>query len=266
MTQTTMTQATRRICIDDTDIYLEGSGPETIVMVHGWPDTYRLWDAQVEALRGRYRCVRFTLPGFDTPNARKAYTLDDLTRFLNRVVEQASPDQPVTLLLHDWGCTFGYQFAQRYPHRVSRIIGIDVGDSFEHTARGLSFTLAYQSWLALAWWIGGWVGNLMSRGMMRLMQVPRNPALVTAGMNYPYFQMWFGGKEAYLRQIRPFVPTCPMLFVYGQRKPIMFHNQNWLRQWQQRPGNQVTALPTGHWVMVEQPERLNQVILDWLAE
>ena len=46
-------------------IYVEGEGSETIVMVHGWPDTYRLWDDTVAHLKDRYRCVRFTLPGFD---------------------------------------------------------------------------------------------------------------------------------------------------------------------------------------------------------
>ena len=55
------------IVVDDIDVYIEGGveGSETIVMIHGWPDTYRLWDAQVEELKSRYRCVRFTLPGFD---------------------------------------------------------------------------------------------------------------------------------------------------------------------------------------------------------
>jgi pimeloyl-ACP methyl ester carboxylesterase len=47
------------------DIHVEGDGAESIVMIHGWPDTYRLWDATVEALKRRFRCIRFTLPGFD---------------------------------------------------------------------------------------------------------------------------------------------------------------------------------------------------------
>ena len=34
--------------VSDVEVYIEGAG-DTIVMVHGWPDTYRLWDAQVAA-------------------------------------------------------------------------------------------------------------------------------------------------------------------------------------------------------------------------
>ncbi|WP_274378911.1 hypothetical protein [Deinococcus cavernae] len=39
-----MPTRTQRICIEDTDIHIEGEGSQTIVMIHGWPDTYRLWD------------------------------------------------------------------------------------------------------------------------------------------------------------------------------------------------------------------------------
>ena len=42
--------------IDGIEVLIEGSGrpdAQTIVMIHGWPDTLRLWDAQVAALTGR---------------------------------------------------------------------------------------------------------------------------------------------------------------------------------------------------------------------
>ena len=76
------------IVVDDIDVYIEGGveGSETIVMIHGWPDTYRLWDAQVEELKSRYRCVRFTLPGFDLGKPRRAYSLDATMRILLHIV------------------------------------------------------------------------------------------------------------------------------------------------------------------------------------
>ena len=56
--------------VDGVEVVVDGDGPEAIVMVHGWPDTLRLWDPQVEALRPRFRCIRFTLPGFDADSPR----------------------------------------------------------------------------------------------------------------------------------------------------------------------------------------------------
>src|SRR5262245_10882248 len=94
--------------IPGVEVVTEGSGGKAIVMIHGWPDTHRLWDAQVEALKPGYRCVRFTMPGFDA-GPRRAYAFDELMATLRRVVEQAGAGERVILLLHDWGCFFGYQ-------------------------------------------------------------------------------------------------------------------------------------------------------------
>lgn len=72
--------------VNDTEVYLEGRGSHTIVMLHGWPDTYRLWDGMVAALAPQYRCVRFTLPGFETPAPGKTRTLAEMTAQLLAIV------------------------------------------------------------------------------------------------------------------------------------------------------------------------------------
>ena len=115
--------------IGEVDVQVEGAGEQSIVMVHGWPDTARLWDGTVAALQDRYRCIRFTLPGFDRAHARRTRTLGELTDFLRDLVEQLSPGRPVILLLHDWGCAIGYEFYRRHPQLVAKIIGVDIGDT-----------------------------------------------------------------------------------------------------------------------------------------
>ena len=257
------------VSVADVDIHIEGSGAETIVMVHGWPDTYRLWDAQVEFLKSRYRCVRFTLPGFDSTKARRAHSLDELTGFIRQVVEQHCPGRKVILMLHDWGCVFGYEFTMRNPQMVSKIIGVDIGDksSLEKsmTPREKLMVMAYQVWLAAAWLIGGRLGERMTRYMARQARCPSDPAYISSCMNYPYFNYWFGGRQSYRLQAQRFAPSCPMLFVYGRRKLFMFHAKAWADDLRNKPGNQVVEFDTGHWVMSQQPERFNEVAGTWLA-
>ena len=251
------------------DVHVEGEGADTIVMVHGWPDTYRLWDAQVEALKDRYRCARFTLPGFDAAKPHRAWTLDELIDFLKEVVERVSPGRPAILMLHDWGCVFGYQFYVRHPQLVKRIVGVDIGDPGSlraaMTGREKLIAVAYQAWLALAWKIGGRTGDRMTRYMARRARCPSDPAPMSWRMGYPYYVLWFGGRGAFRGKVRRFMPACPMLFVYGRRKPLRFHAPAWAEALQRLPGNQVLEFDTGHWVMSEQPERFNQVISAWLA-
>jgi cis-3-alkyl-4-acyloxetan-2-one decarboxylase len=255
--------------IDGIDIHVEGEGAEAIVMVHGWPDTHRLWDAQVAFLRERYRCVRFTLPGFDMAKPRRAYSIDEIAEFLRSVIEKVSPGRKVTLLLHDWGCAFGYQFYARHPEMVSRIVGVDIGDTRglrkSLSLRGKSIVLAYQWWLALAWVVGGRLGDGMTRWIARWWKIPSDHRFISSCMTYPYYRTWFGGRRNYGPQWRRFVPSCPVLFLYGKRKPVMFHTQAWIDVLRTRPANRVVEFDTGHWIMLQQPERFNEAVSSWLS-
>ena len=250
------------------EVRVEGRGSHSIVMVHGWPDTYRLWDPQVAVFGERYRCVRFTLPGFDE---RRTPLLDELVETIRRVVEETCPGERVTLLVHDWGCVFGYQFALRHPQLVARVIGVDVGDAgsrgnlAELGIKGRLLVLTYQLWLATAWRIGGALGDRMARFAARILRCPVEPERIHAHMGYPYAMRWFGVAGG-LRRARLFQPHVPMLYLYGEKKPFMFHSSAWARELASKPGSRVLGLPTGHWVMIGRRREFNQVVLSWLAD
>jgi len=256
--------------IDGIDVFVEGEGEQTVVMVHGWPDTYRLWDAQVDALKAHHRCGRFTLPGFDVGQPHRAVSLARMTALLEAVVDAVSPARPVVLLLHDWGCFFGYEYAMRHPARVAKIIGVDIGDARSgRYARSLSMkakamVVAYQVWLAAAWRIGGSLGDSMTRVMARAAHAPAEPPTVHAGMNYPYDIRWTGSHGSY-KEALPFDPACPMLFIYGTRKPFLFHSPSWAEALAARDGCRVLAFETGHWVMAQQPQAFNEAVRGWLG-
>lgn len=247
----------------------------TLVLVHGWPDTPRLWDAQVAAFEPQHRCVRFALPGFETPIERPARppSLQEVVDQLRATVDAASPERPVVLLLHDWGCLFGYEFAMQHPQRVAAVVGVDIGDfSSPGFLRSLDLRAklmiaGYQLWLALAWWLGGGVGDRMTRVMARWLRAPAAPQTVHAGMNYPYFVQWTGASGGY-RRARCFDAIAhgvPMLYLYGTRKPFAFHSPAWAEALAALPGCRVLPMRTGHWVMVQAREAFNAAVLDWLA-
>lgn len=209
--------------IDGVHVHVEGTGDSTIVMVHGWPDTWRLWEPQVAAFRDRYRCVRFSLPGFEPGSPRKAHSLAELVALLHDIVDAVSPDRPVILLLHDWGCLYGTQFYAAHPDRVSRVVMVDVGDPTTLARawgpRELVLVAGYQCVLAAAWAVGGRPGDALTRTMARALGCPADPALIHAGMDYPYFIQWTATHGSY-RRLRRFEPTCPVYFAYGRRKPV----------------------------------------------
>jgi pimeloyl-ACP methyl ester carboxylesterase len=257
------------IKVDDLDVIIEGSGEETIVMIHGWPDTYRLWDSQVEVLKDKYRCVRFSLPGYELDAIRRMYSLNDIIGKINAVVDAVSDGKAVTLLLHDWGCFFGYQFYLRNEAKVSKIIGVDIGDagSSDHvlSLKVKLFMFSYQMWLALAWKLGGSLGDTMTRKMAKVLKAPGDQKLITSSMTYSYYWKWSHTLTGKPLGNLPLVVSCPLLFMYGENKPGMFHSKEWQHKMASIPGNQVVAFNTRHWIMAEEPQKFNRVMLEWLG-
>lgn len=265
------------LVIDDVDVFIDGVGPQTVVMVHGWPDTPALWDGTVAALVPEWRCVRFHLPGFDLARGPRPMSQSDIVALIARIVDAVSPDQRVTLLLHDWGCAFGYTYAKRHTDRVARIVALDIGDVgstdyFESLGwREKLMISGYQLWLAVAWSLGAYapgLANRMTRWMARKIGCRNDPALIGWEMNYPYAMRWFnafGGLRGAGHADRLIGENLPGLFVYGRRKPFMFHSSRWVRHLNRTTGCAAKSLDTGHWIMKQKPAEFHAVLKDWLA-
>lgn len=251
----------------------DDAAAETLLMLHGWPDSAALWDGQMALLAPHFRCVRLTLPGYGPGDARRAVPLDEVVAGLGAVAEHFSPQRPVVLMVHDWGCIFGYTWVMRQPERVSRLVGVDIGDagSRAHVAqlgvRQKAGIFGYQAWLALAWWLGGdaqgGLGTRMTRWMAARLGCPTPTPTVHAGMNYPYYITWTRRHGSY-RGARTIDAPCPMLFVHGRRKPVPFHSKAWAEALAARPGCRVVELRAGHWMMIEQPQAFNEALAGWL--
>lgn len=258
------------ITIDGVEIYIEGSGDETVLMLHGWPDTYRLWDPQVEALKDRYRCVRFSLPGFEKGQPRNYFDLAALVAFIDKVVDAVSDGKPLTLMLHDWGCVFGYQFYLNHQQKVKRIIGVDIGDAgspdVELSTKAKMMMLSYQLFLMAAWNIGGKVGDWMTQKTAAFFNAPAPADMVHSGMTYPYHWRWSTALKRKPLGMKPLEIEVPFLFLYGGAKLGNFHSKVWEDKMAAIPGNRIVNLPTHHWVMVEEPDAFNQAVIEWLGE
>ena len=271
------------------DVLVEGQGPDTLVFLHGWPDTSALWTDTVLALQPHFRCVRFTWPGFDKQNPLPPQSLNQLVQLVEDVIEsvvgqasqghQAAPK--VSLVLHDWGCVFGYEYAARYPHRVQRIVAVDIGD---HNSRALfeswkgksmRAVFGYQIWLGIAWQISRWplpfcksVSNAMTRSMARSLRSPSPQSDMHSGMNSPYAMRWMGslgglGKMANVLKVH--ASSLPILYIYGKRKPFMFHSEEWLQKVAAHPGSRVEGFDTGHWVITSRSSQFHALVKEWLS-
>ncbi|MCE3261876.1 MAG: alpha/beta hydrolase [Pseudoduganella sp.] len=236
------------LTVDGVTVHVDGTGEEVIMMIHGWPYDRSLWDAQVAAFAPTYRCVRFSFP---SQRGKGSHTLDEVTKLYADTVMAVSDGRPVILMLSDWGCVFGYQFALRYPELVSRVIGVGIGGSSQLTYRA---SLDWTTRLRLAF---------AQRRLSAATSSSREARAACARLQLPHVITWLRASHPTAGAL-PFKLRWPMLYIYGKRKPFSFHTRTFEAAVQSKPDSRVIAFRSGHWVMREQPEAFNSAVKGWL--
>src|SRR5262245_26900721 len=112
---------------------------ETIVLVHGWPDTHHLWNAVVPLLTDRFHVANYDTrgPGASTRTRRvRGFRLDALADDFFAVADAVSPDRPVHVLAHDWGSVQVWE-AVCEPQAAARVASFTSvsGPNLDHLAK-----------------------------------------------------------------------------------------------------------------------------------
>ena len=87
-------------------------GAPTVVLLHGYPDTSRIWDEVAGRLAGRFHVVAYDVRGAGAsgaPHGVEGYSLARLEEDFFAVADAVSPDRGVHLVGHDWGSIQGWE-------------------------------------------------------------------------------------------------------------------------------------------------------------
>ena len=236
------------LAVDGVTVHVDGAGEEVIMMIHGWPYDRSLWDAQVAAFSPTYRCVRFSFP---SQKANSSRTVDEVTSLYAETVKAVNDGRPVILMLSDWGCVYGYQFALRFPQLVSRVISVGIGGSSQMTYRA---SLDWKTRLRLAF---------AHRQLKAASGNSRAAREACSRLQLPHAITWLRASTPTVGML-PFKLRWPMLYIYGKRKPFSFHTRTFEAAVQSKPDSKVIAFRSGHWVMRDEPEAFNNAVMGWL--
>lgn len=159
-------------------------GP-TLVLVHGWPDTHRLWDHVVPLLTDRFRVIRYDTRGAgrsSAPSGVSDYRLELLATDLLAVVDAVSPGRPVHVLAHDWGSLEAWE-AVCSPGAAGRIASFTStsGWCFDHLGHWMRRTLRAPTPAGL----GKVLAQFAASFYAVLFHVPVVPELVTGRLIAP---------------------------------------------------------------------------------
>jgi pimeloyl-ACP methyl ester carboxylesterase len=101
----------------------EGSSRRVALLIHGWSSSWYALSPLMPMLSERFRCLALDLPGYgDSPRMRERTTIAGYADLLAGLIQQVSPDQPVTLIGHSMGGMISLTLTQRHPQLVERMV------------------------------------------------------------------------------------------------------------------------------------------------
>ncbi len=128
--------------------YVESGAGRPMVFLHGNPTSSYLWRNIVPPLAEHFRCIAPDLVGMGDSDklpgdAPDRYSFFEHQRYLDGFLAVLQLDQPMILVVHDWGSALGFDFARRHPERVraiaymEAITGVRAWDAMPPPAREL---------------------------------------------------------------------------------------------------------------------------------
>lgn len=258
-------------------LYVEdaGSGPP-VLLVHGWPDSARLWRHQIPFLvEHGFRVVALDQRGFgrsERPDTVAAYALPNAVADLVGVLDALGIEQ-AHVVGHDWGAVVAWLLAALRPDRVERLVVLSVG----HPSTPASIRQREMSWYQLFFQFVGIAEEHIAYDDWRLLrEMTRGdgdiddyvadlarPGALTASLN------WYRANLAPAPPgPRPALPpiTVPTLGVWSTRDHYLDGDR------MRASGAYVTAqwryaeiADASHWMQLDAPDEVNALLLDWLA-
>jgi pimeloyl-ACP methyl ester carboxylesterase len=251
-----------------------GRGP-AVLLLHGFPDDRLLWRYQVGPLaKAGFRVIAPDLRGFgDAPRPQdpKDYGLSIVSADVLGILDALEIRQ-VQLVAHDWGAAVGWRLAAEHPDRITRYAALSVGafgGPMPIEQREKSWYMAFfrqtgtaeaqlmeNNWQLFREWTRNvketdrWIANLSRPGALTAAlnwyRANNPPPAAAAGapaqVTVPVLGIWSDG-DAYLTEVR--------MKTSGERIKGPFKYE--------RISN------ASHWLMLDQPEALNKLLLSFLV-
>ena len=254
----------------------EGAGPP-VLLLHGWPDSHRLWRHQVAALTAAgYRCVVPDLRGFgdsDRPAEVEAYALPFLAGDVLGVLDQLGIER-AHVIGHDWGAALAWALAALAPDRVDHLAALSVGHF--SAFRDAGWAQREKSWYMLLFQFEGiaerWLSDDDHANLREWSSHPdvdativdlQRPGALTASLN------WYRANLPPSALVEPAIELPP---VAAPTMGVWSDGDFALTEAQMTGSSKFVSGPwryervegAGHWMQLEQPEAVNALLLDFL--
>lgn len=256
----------------------EGAG-EPLLMLHGFPDSARLWRHQIPVLvEAGFRVIAPDQRGFgnsDKPQEVEAYALGEVLGDVLALLDHFALER-VRLVSHDWGAAVGWALAAYHPERVERHAALSVGHLSALWEAGIA--QRRRAWYMLLFMRRGLAEEILTRGdwqffrdlwghhpeMETWLADLSRPGALTAALN------WYRANvdvETWTEEgwVMPRV-TVPTLGVWSSGDAYLTETQMVASAgYVDAPWRYERIEGASHWLMLDQPARVARLLADYLA-
>ncbi|HEU5034290.1 MAG TPA: alpha/beta fold hydrolase [Mycobacteriales bacterium] len=259
------------------EVWVDGPDDgEPVLLLHGWPDSHDLWRHQVGALTAAgLRTVAPDLRGFgasDKPTDVEAYGLAHSVADMLAVLDAVGAER-ARVVGHDWGAALAWGLAAFVPDRVDRLAVLSVGHPTAFANAG--YEQRMRSWYMLLFQFEGiaeqWLqgeGALMLASHPQAEEVRRRlaePGALTASLGWYRANAHPRNLVTGPRQLPPV--TRPVLGVWSSNDIALTEKQMVdSAQYVDAPWRYERLDGPGHWMQAEAPDRVNELLLEFLPD
>ena len=100
-----------------------GKGP-LVVLIHGFPDFWYTWRAQMPELAKHFQVVAVDMRGYnksDQPSGVENYAMPKLVGDIDAVVKHFKADKAI-IVGHDWGGIVAWTYAMTFPDKTDKLV------------------------------------------------------------------------------------------------------------------------------------------------
>lgn len=253
---------------------------EPVLLLHGFPDSRWLWRYQVPALAGAGRRVVVPdLKGYGEapkPQDVDAYNLFVIVEEVLGILDKLGIEE-TAVVGHDWGAALAWVFTAFNQKRVNRMAVLSVGApgmpaqyTMEQFMRSW-YVLFFQQEAAEAWLLHNDAEMLreflsFSPEADRYLEDLTRPGALTAALNW-YRANWDLPHPDEAEVEYPSL-ELPVMGVWSEGDDAALREE-WMKQSEQvveGPWRYERVSDASHWMMIDRPETINELLLDFLEE
>lgn len=274
--------------------YLECGSGKLALLLHGFPDTAQTWRHLMPQLANAgYRVVAPFMRGY-APSAVPAdgcYQTAMLARDANALHEELGGDGDAVIIGHDWGAPSVYGAAIDAPSRWKKVVGMAVPPTaalglafvqnleqikrswymffFQHGLADLVVGANNHAYIEMLWrdWSPGYDASFDLEAVKKSLADPKN---LQAALGYYRATLGDGYRDPSLKalqdQMGSAVPTQPLLYLHGANDGCIGAEVVEAAK-SMSPANAQFAIvkDAGHFLQLEQPQKVNKLICDFIT-